>query len=114
MDQSSYEIKSYSHTLLLIIAASGQITSYCVSRIVCKTLVLLSQYMVYGEECVQREGAPPMPPVCFPFATSLLPLKRLCSLSSTGTVADNPQFGVYIVHIYIYKPKTLPWILARS
>ena len=40
-------------------------------------------------------------PPLHPRALSVLPLKRLCSLSRPGTVMSNPKFGVYIVYIYV-------------
>lgn len=43
-----------------------------------------------------------MTPSVLPLALSLLPLKRLCSLSRTETAIPNPKFGVYVIYIYIY------------
>jgi len=36
-----------------------------------------------------------------PLASSLLPLKWLCSLSRTETAVPNPKFGVYITYIFL-------------
>ena len=54
-------------------------------------------------------GAPSVLPRCSlnapslrPLARSVLPLKRPCSLSRSGTVIPNPKFGVYIIYIYIH------------
>ncbi len=43
----------------------------------------------------------PLAPSLLPLAPSLLPLKQLCSLSRTKTAIPDPQFGAYIMYIYI-------------
>ena len=48
----------------------------------------------------------PLAPSLFPPAPSVLPLKRLCSLSRTETAATNPKFGVYIICIYVSPAST--------
>jgi len=43
----------------------------------------------------------PLAPSVLSLAPSLLPLKQPCSLSRTKTAIPDPQFGAYIMYIYI-------------
>ncbi len=54
-----------------------------------------------GSHCCAPVLTHYVPPPSGPRAPSLLPLKRLCSLSRRETAITDSKFGVYIINIYI-------------